>query len=274
MTAIQPAPDAGPEQTSALERSTLYAVAGGLILGIVGIWAAVTHHPSPSLVVRYIAVGLGYLGVGYWLATKGYGRLGLLVALTGALWFIPELQATRREALVGIAILLEDAFRATFAHAVLAYPSGRIRPRVGVWFVGAGYLLTLGGGAARALTYQPYRWQSCDCPRNGFALWHSESIYNAVNDPYRLIGLILGIALIVLLAFKLQPANREGAHAIPMWAALIGSTVILVAGIVRDQLDLSRSGLVLWLWVEGIGLLITAFSFLALGRHQLRSGRA
>jgi hypothetical protein len=268
--ATPPALEERRPRTFAIEGSILYVVIGGLILGVVGVWTAVTHHPSPWLVARYIAVGVVYLGVGYWLSSKGYGALGVLVALTGALWFIPELQDTRRGILVGLAILLEDAFRATYAHAVLAYPSGRIRPRLGAWVVGAGYLLTLGGGAARALTFQPYIWESCDCPRNGFSIWHTESVYNAVNDPYRLIGLILAVALIVLLAWKSRTgAAEEGVDRRPIWAALVGSIVILVAGVIRDQLELSRNGLILWLWVEGAGMLLVALSFLVLKRRRV-----
>ena len=259
----------GPEERS-VPRLTLYVVVGGLILGALGVWVAVTHHPSNSLVVRYIAVGLTYLGVGYWLATKGYARLGLLIAITGAVWFVPELQDSGRGVLVGIAIVFENVYLATYAHAVLAYPGGRIRPRPGVWLVVAGYMVVLGGGIARALTYQPYFWQSCDCPRNSFAVWHTESVYNAVNDPYQLIGLILGIALIPVLAFKLRPADREGAEVLPVWAAFIGSSLILVSGFIRGgSFDLSPSGLILWLWVEGIGLLLTASSFLVLRRQRV-----
>ncbi len=257
-----------------IEGSVLYVVIGGLILGVVGVWTAVTHHPSPWLVARYVAVGVVYLGVGYWLSSKGYGALGILVALTGALWFIPELQDTRRGMLVGLAILFEDAFRATYAHAVLAYPRGRIRPRLGAWVVGAGYLLVLGGGPARALTFQPYIWESCDCPRNGFSIWHSESVYNAVNDPYRLVGLILAIALIALLVWKSRTgASGQEVDRRPIWAALLGSVLILVSGIIRDQLDLSRTGLILWLWVEGIGMLAVALSFLLLNRRRIEAAQ-
>jgi hypothetical protein len=236
-------------------------VVAGLIFGAVGVWAAVTHHPSPILVVRYVAVGVAYLGVGYWLATKGYPTLGLLVAITGALWFIPEFQDTRRGALVGIAILLEDTFRVTFAHAVLAYPDGRIRPRIGTWFVGAGYVFVLIGGALRALTYQPYIWQACDCPRNGFSIWHTQSIYNAVNDPYQIIGGILGVALLVLLVVKLRGAASEGTDRRVVGAAVLGTLLILISGIVRNG-DLSHDSLIVWLWVEGLGLLVTVLAML------------
>ena len=91
-----------------------------------------------------------------------------------------------------------------------------------------------------------------------------------MNDPYQLIGLILGIALIPVLAFKLRPADREGAEVFPVWGALIGSSLILVSGFIRGgSFDLSRSGLILWLWVEGIGLLLTASSFLVLRRQRV-----
>ena len=44
-------------------------------LGRLGVWVRSPTTRRTPLVVRYIAVGLTYLGVGYWLATKGYARL-------------------------------------------------------------------------------------------------------------------------------------------------------------------------------------------------------
>ena len=257
-----------PADRSTRSTSIPYVVAGGVILGAVGVWAAVTHHPQANLVVRYVLVGVVYLAVGWWLGRQGHPALGILVALTGAVWFIPEFQDTRRGALVGIAILFEDVYRATYGHAVLAYPDGRVRPRFGVWVVWAGYFLTLVGGSLRALTYQPYLWQSCDCPRNGFAIWHSQSLYNGVNDVYRVIGAVLAVALIVLLVVKTRAPHRAGADVRPVWGALAGTVIIAVSGFLRDQLDLSRNGVVFWLWVEGAGLLVTALSLLLLRRRS------
>lgn len=258
---------AGGQSDADLNR-VLYVVPAGLILGVIGVVIAVTHDPAPSLVVRYIAVGLAYLAGGYWLSAKGYGRLGLLLALTGAFWFVPELEDSGQRYLVGLAILLESAYFATYAHAALAYPSGKIRPKGGVWLLRAGYAIVFLGGLARALTYQPYYWQSCDCPHNGFAVWHSQSLYDAIDGTFGALLLIFGIVLIAVIALKLQPENRDRAAALPVWAALVGTTLIVVSGVARDQLDLSHSGLILWLWVEGIGLLLAGFSFLVLGRNQ------
>jgi hypothetical protein len=233
------------------------------VIGAVGLWAVLAKlaHPSPALVVRYVVVGLAYLGVGWLLAERGFGRLGVLIALTGALWFIPEIQDARRGVLVGIAVLLADVYRVTYAHAVLAYPTGRIRPRAGVWVIGAGYVLTLVGGAARALTYQPYRWESCDCPRNGFAVFHNQSTYNHVNDPYRLVALILAVGLVALLAIKTRSMGRDAASSVPVWTALVASVFLLASGIVRDQADLSSRALIFWLWVDGVALLAVALAF-------------
>ena len=251
-----------------LSRLTPWVVVAGLVLGVLGVITALDNDPLASLLTRYIVVGLVCLAVGYWLFTKGSGRLGVLVALTGAAWYIPELQNSNQGLLVGLAIMFEGVFRATFAHSVLAYPDGRIRPHFGAWLVGAGYVLTLVGGLARALTYQPYYWESCECPRNSLAVWHTESVYNAVNDTYLLLGLVLGVALLVPLALKLSPENRDGASTVPVWAAIAGTTMIIISAILREALDLSEGGLVFWLWVEGIGILIAVISFLILGSRQ------
>jgi hypothetical protein len=243
-------------------------VVGGLVIGAVGLWAALAKltHPSTVLVIRYVLVGLVYLAVGWLVARWGFERLGLLVALTGALWFVTEIQDTRRGILVGIATLLLDVYRVTYAHAVLSYPDGRIRPRAGIWVVGAGYVLTLVGGAARALTYQPYYWESCDCPRNDFALFHDQSTYNHVNDPYRLIALILAVALIMLLAAKAR--RTRDASSAPVWTAFVASIALLVSGIVRDQASLSSAWLAFWLWVDGAALIAVALAFVVFLRER------
>jgi hypothetical protein len=261
------------------ETTVQVVILGGLVIGGIGLWAALAKlaHPSPVLVVRYVVVGLVYLGAGWLLAQRGYGTLGLLFALTGALWFVPEVQDSRREVLVGVAVLLSDVYRVTFAHAMLAYPDGRIRPRVGVWAVAAGYVLTLVGGAARALTYQPYRWESCDCPHNGFAVFHNQSTYDHVNDPYRIVALILAVAAIVLIAVKARSViHRVSASSVPMWTAFVASVALVAANIVRDEVDLSAGAFKLWLWVDGVALIAVAVAFVLTlrGRSPAREAPA
>jgi hypothetical protein len=245
----------------------LPVVGVGVLLGVAGVWTAVTHHPSNALVVRYIVVGLAYLAVGYRLGASGHGRLGLLLAGTGALWFIPELQDTGNGVLVGFSIMFADVYVAAFGHSLLAFPSGKIQPRIGVWLVGTGYLLATVGGALKALTYQPYYWQSCDCPHNRFAVWHTESVYNGVNNAYNVVALILGISLIALLAFKLRQSGARGG-AVLRWAPVAAVGLILVSTLVRNQFDLSSNGTILWLWVEGIGYFLATVPFVALARGR------
>jgi hypothetical protein len=246
-----------------------YVIVGGVLAGILGVWTALDGGPSAILVVRYIAVGVVYLALGYILRRQGHGGLGLLLALTGALWFVPEFEANSQGVVVGIGVLLEFAYLATFANAVLAYPRDEVSYGPAVWVVRAAYVVTLVGGAARALTRQPNYWQSCDCPHNSFALWHSRSLFNAVNDPFRVLLMILGIVLIVLTGMKLRSSAQQGGGA-PVWALLIGTTLVVVSGIAREVLDLSEDGVIAWLWVEGVGLLLAALSFAALALLKAR----
>jgi hypothetical protein len=189
--------------------------------------------------------------------------------LTGALWFAPEFEANAQGIIVGIGVLLQSAYLATFANAVLAYPRDEVSSRAAVWFVRAAYVVTLVGGALRALTYQPNYWQSCDCPHNSFAVWHSQSVFNAVDDPYRVLLMILGVVLVVLTGTKLRSGERQG-DAAAAWALLIGTILVVVSGIARETLDISHDGLIAWLWVEGVGLLLAAVSFAALARQSAR----
>ncbi len=255
------------------QRPVLWVAAIGLLIGI-GVTAAAASGEDPSvwLLVRLVAVGLAYLGVGVFLARQGNtSLLPLLIVGVGLLWFVPIAVETRQPILDGIGTWFEDVYRAAFAHAILAYPYGRLEDRLSRGVVIAGYAFTIGGGLARALTYQPYVWETCECPRNAFAAFPNEDAYNTINDIYQIIGLILAVALIVLIVRKLRSPEVEEVSSGPIWTGLIASVLIVIAGVVRESFDLSRGADVSWLWVEGAALIAVALSFLALGSRALRN---
>lgn len=240
-----------------------YVIFVGLTLGVVDAASAALREDSKALlIVFYVAVGLAYLGAGYLVSIKGSPALGWVVALTGALWFIPGLAETRVEWIVGVSIVLEEVYIAAYSHAILAYPTGVIQPSSGAWLVGAAYVVTLLGGLAQSLTYQPYVWESCICPRNAFAISESESTYDTISTIYGIIGLLLAIGLLALVVLKLRRSGRDDASSMPLWAALLGTIIALAASAGMDAFNPSEDELTIAIVVEDIGYLALPLALL------------
>lgn len=258
------------ERTERQDTSLPIVAVAALVVGVVGtVAASIRDENIGILIVRYALVGLVYLGVAFALRRTLRAPLPLLFAVFALSWYITNLADTHVSFLVGINTWLQDLYRVVFAHIVLAYPTGRLSWRPARIVVIVGYVAVVVGGLLRALTYQPYEFQSCECPRNAFAVFSNESTYNKIDDIYSLVGFLLAIAVLVLIVVLLTRwrAIGAGVTATPIWIALFATIAIIVSAAIRDQTDLSRNGLIVWLWVEGAALIATALGFLAARRN-------
>ena len=135
-----------------LARATL--AIGGVVLGLYG-YHVLRHdlHSSVPNALASIAVAWTFLAAGIvaW-ARRPASRIGLLMAFVAICLLERKLQYSHESAQFTFGFLFAElGLTVAFAHAVLAYPTGRLRSRFERIYISAGYVLVVGAAlAARA----------------------------------------------------------------------------------------------------------------------------
>lgn len=92
------------------------------------------------LVSLFPAIGLVYLGTGLvaWLRRPS-NRMGTILCAGGLVWMVAGFVNTTAPALVAAGLVVATVSLAVVVHLLHAFPSGRLRGRVSLWAVLAGY---------------------------------------------------------------------------------------------------------------------------------------
>jgi signal transduction histidine kinase len=154
-----------------------------------------------------LAAGWALIAVGLiaW-ARRPASRFGLLLAAGGFGWFLQEWNnpgiGSELAFTIGLALSLVGI--PLIAHAVLAYPSGRLsgwpdRAGLTAAYLGAGLVL----GLLPALFFDPASNGCGQCPRNLLLVRDDPELFNGLNRVAVQLGLGWSLALIVLLALQL-----------------------------------------------------------------------
>jgi signal transduction histidine kinase len=178
-----------------------------------------------------LAAGWAVIGAGFYVWRRRGRRSGLLLAAAGVAWFFPEWDNPG----VGFAVAFTFGLvtyalaAAVVAHAVLAYPSGRLsspldRLAVTVAYADAALIL----GLLPALFFSPPE-QGCSlCPPNLLLADDRPGLFESLNRWGIRLGLVWTIAIAVLCVWRLA---RRGATlrraAAPVLAA--GAVYLLLA---------------------------------------------
>lgn len=192
----------------------------GIVLGLCA--EAASYQPGSldrniaDLVVGWVFIGSGLLA---W-QQRPHSRLGPLLGLTGAAWFLGS-----------VATVLVFLHRGPLLHAMFAYPSGRISGRFRRGVVVVGYaeaaIQPLGGNPVAALVLS--------------TLVASASVYAYTSDvgPRRRAGAVANIgALLFALVLALGSLGRLTGHgfdAAALWAYQ-AVLVVIVLGLLADLL--------------------------------------
>jgi signal transduction histidine kinase len=154
-----------------------------------------------------LAAGWALIAVGLiaW-ARRPASRFGLLLAAGGFGWFLQEWNnpGIGSELAFAIGLALSAVGVPLIAHAVLAYPSGRLsgwpdRAGLTAAYLGAGLVL----GLLPALFFDPASQGCSQCPRNLLLVRDDPDLFNGLNRVGVQLGLGWSLALIVLLARQL-----------------------------------------------------------------------
>jgi signal transduction histidine kinase len=198
-------------------------VVGGVFFGLYGyhLLRADLHSPVANAVAS-IAVAWTFLAAGIvaW-ARRPESRMGLLMTVVAFLLLERKLQYSHDSAQFTFGFLFAElGLTVAFAHAVLAYPTGRLSSRFERLFICWGYVLVLAFSLAQLLVWDPQQkciWSKAYCaePRpDNLLLVHADAgVFEALRDVY-VVGVygflaVVFIALIVRRVWRATPAGRR-----------------------------------------------------------------
>ena len=225
-------------------RATL--AVGGVFLGLYG-YHLLRHdlHSSVQNAVASVLVAWTFLAAGIvaW-ARRPQSRVGILMTLVAFCLLERKLQYSHDDAVFTFGFLFgELGFTAAFAHAVLAYPSGRLRTTFERWFVGASYVIVIGFSAAQLLVWDTTRsciWSDPYCseprPRSLLEVSGDPGVFDAIRDAYTVaIYGALAVVFIGLLLHRIAHLTHAGRRLLAplMLAAVFGTTRAVTEPVLR-----------------------------------------
>jgi signal transduction histidine kinase len=229
----------------------IVAVVGLAVVGVAaGLLSLVVARDDPgysivgdSALARAALLGAGWalIGVGVvsWLRRPD-SRFGLLLAAVGFAWFLPEWNnpGVGSAAAFTLGLCLYAACPPFAAHAVLAFPAGRLASRVERVLVVSAYigsLLVL--GLAPALLLDPQAHGCNECPRNLVLVADRAELADDLTRAGVYAAVVWSLALASLIAARLATATRGARR--PRGGVLVagGAYLTLVAITFAVSLD-------------------------------------
>lgn len=195
------------------------------------------------------AVGVAILGAGLyaWLRPADGRRMGRLLVAVGVTWYLGDLQFSTDPLVYRLGFWLYHLNVVVLAHALLAFPGGRLVRRSERLTIAAMYATVLFTQGLRAIVEEPLQAQNWGSPDGEFSIWAP-------------VGSVLAVALtavtVVLVAqrWKAEPVPVRWAHGL-YWAAVatVGVVVVLssVAALVRAPIEVNG-----WLLLLYAGALV------------------
>ena len=192
----------------------------GILFGLYG-YHLLRHelHSSVPNAVASIVVAWTFLfaGVVAW-ACRPQSRMGILMTIVGYFLLERKLQYSHDSAEFTFGFLFgELGLTVAFAHAVLAYPEGRLRTRFERWFIAVSYLVVIGFSFALLTVWSDPQRKSL------FAIHPNSDAYDAIHAVYR-VGVygVLGVVFIALIVRRVRGATAAGRRVlIPLMVAAV-----------------------------------------------------
>jgi signal transduction histidine kinase len=246
-----------------MARGLRFAVlAGGLTFGVFSLavarrGAAYTFGGgsvtagAAGLIAGYALLAVGLIA---WLRPR-QARLGVILVAVSFAWFLPEWNnpAAGSAVVFTTGLVLYAAAPPLVAHAMLAYPDGRVRwwpGRLGLALGYVGAVLVL--GLLAATVFDPAAEGCAQCPRNLLLVDGSSGTYMSLNRAGMYLGLAWSLFLILLAVGDLvrsTPARRRLA------APVVTAGVVYLGLVAADFAHslhrgfLGADALDRWLWL-------------------------
>jgi signal transduction histidine kinase len=160
--------------------------------------ASSAYAAAAELIAGYALLAVGLIAT----ARPRQWRLGVILVAAAIAWFLPEWNnpATGSSFVFSVGLVLYLAAAPLAAHAVLAYPDGRLRTwpdRFGVAFAYGGAVLLL--GVISASVFDPVAAGCLQCPSNLLLVDGNSGVYNDINRVGVHLGAVWSLLLIVLI---------------------------------------------------------------------------
>ncbi|MDO8212757.1 histidine kinase [Conexibacter sp. CPCC 206217] len=157
-----------PAGLTPAKRAAITAIGFAGILGaaLTIVVVLTSDHADPKWLVLalLLLIGVSFTATGmYAWARRPDSRFGLQMSLVGLAWFAGALTASNDDVLFTIGNLFGSLYAAIVVHALLGFPTGRLRTRFERRFVAAVYALTLLGPLLLLLVTNTF---DDDVPRN------------------------------------------------------------------------------------------------------------
>ena len=179
--------------------------------------------------VAQLAAGYALISVGVvsWLRRPG-NRWGVMLAAAGIAWFLAEWSnpGVGAALVFTIGLTLYALAPPLVAHAVLAYPHGRLpswRDRVGLAVAYLGAVVVL--GLLPAVFFDPAAQGCSECPANLLLVDHSPGLFDDLNAIGVRLGLASSLVLVALLALRLARATPALRRLV--WPVIVAGGVYL-----------------------------------------------
>ncbi len=169
-------------------------------------------------VAVHLAIGWSFVAAGLvaW-ARRPENRTGLLMTLTGVVWFGRDFDSFGFSPATRLSELSQNLFLALLAHQVVVFPDGVTRSRRERALVAAIYLLAVPGYAV-------------------------SEIGPTVNDVLSALGIVLAVAAVAIIVDRWRSASAPRRRALePLLWAGPPTLAVVAASIAKDYLDLSVS---------------------------------
>ena len=221
-------------------------VVSGVFFGLYG-YHLLRHdlHSPVQNAVASIAVAWTFLAAGIvaW-ARRPQSRVGILMTLVGFCLLERKLQYSHDSAAFTFGFLFgELGLTAAFAHAVLSYPSGRLRTAFERWFIVSSYVLVTAFSAAQLMLWDTSRtciWDDAYCskprPDSLFEVHGNPGLFDAVRDTYTIFVYgVLGAVFIGLVGNRIVHLSHAGRRLLAplMLAALFAATRAVSEAVLR-----------------------------------------
>ncbi len=198
----------------------LLAVAG-VLLGLYG-YDLLRHdlHSSVQNAVASVVVAWTFLfaGIVAW-ARRPESRVGILMTFIAFCLLERKLQYSHDSVVFSFGFLFgELGITAAFAHAVLSYPSGRLRTAFERRFIAGSYVVVIGFSLALLAVWDHRRtciWNDTYCsgprPKSLFAIAPDPDVFDAIHGAYK-IGVygLLAVVFIGLIIRRIAHSTRAG----------------------------------------------------------------
>jgi signal transduction histidine kinase len=217
----------------------------GLLVGAGSVWVASRsgyEAPQEPSDVLALLVGWSFIGSGLlaWRA-RPENRLGLVMVLTGFMWFASMLRNARQPVLFTIGEAVWVLYLAGFLYLILAFPSGRLQGALGRGLVAVTLALITIVHSVALLFADSHAVICARCASNLLEVARDDALALGLFNLVKVVGIGVIAAAFALLAARWRRATRLQRRAVTPVLLADGASLAAVVAVAVGNLAGSQS---------------------------------